>query len=71
MPTHEPFPWDEAMALGFGILRLAPRDFWAMTPRELARAADGAHGRPVRAANAGLSRTALGALMQTFPDALI
>ena len=58
------------MALGFGILRLAPRDFWTMTPRELARAADGAHGRPVRGTNAGLSRAALGALMRAFPDSL-
>lgn len=26
------------MAMGFGLLRLSPRDFWAMTPRELERA---------------------------------
>ena len=57
------------MALGLGILRLPSHDFWMMTPRELARAADGAHGRPVPSTHGGLSRAALGALMQAFPDA--
>lgn len=33
------FPWDGAMAFGFGILRLAPDAFWRLTPRELAAAA--------------------------------
>ena len=33
------FGWDEAMALGFGVLRLPPDRFWAMTPRELRAAA--------------------------------
>ena len=27
------------MAFGLGWLRLSPKDFWAMTPRELERAA--------------------------------
>ena len=27
------FPWRDAMRFGLGVLRLAPRDFWAMTPR--------------------------------------
>ena len=26
------------MAAGFGLLRLSPRDFWSMTPREMERA---------------------------------
>lgn len=32
------FPWDEVLAAGLGQLRLAPDDFWAMTPRELGAA---------------------------------
>ncbi|MFD2237048.1 rcc01693 family protein [Aureimonas populi] len=58
------FPWDEAMALGLGRLRLAPRDFWTMTPRELARAMAPFTG-PVAAPP---TREALHALMRRFPD---
>ena len=52
------------MAFGLGELRLAPRDFWAMTPRELAAAADalGATGEQ------RLSRAELSDLMSTYPD---
>ena len=28
-----PFPWSEAMRLGFGVLRLSSREFWGLTPR--------------------------------------
>lgn len=56
-----PFPWDEAMRLGFGVLRLGPAAFWAMTPRELAAA--GGSRR-----TAGPSRGALAALMAAYPD---
>lgn len=59
-----PFPWDEAMAFGFGVLRLCPQAFWAMTPRELAAASRGVYGRGGGAAD----RAALGALMAAFPD---
>ena len=47
----EPFPWAAAMRFGLGRLRLAPRDFWAMTPRELAAAMPPATGadHPARA----------------------
>jgi uncharacterized phage protein (TIGR02216 family) len=38
-----PFPWEEVMAAGLGILRLAPRIFWEMTPRELDAALKGEH----------------------------
>ena len=50
----EPFPWDAAMAAGLGTLRLAPRDFWSMTPRELDAALRGALG--LVAASAGDER---------------
>lgn len=61
-----PFPWAEAMAFGLGVLRLAPRDFWAMSPRELAgalqalRRRDGALPPP--------ARSDLAELMRQFPD---
>jgi uncharacterized phage protein (TIGR02216 family) len=52
------------MAFGFGVLRLSPRAFWAMTPRELAAAADGVYGR----VSAAPSRASFDALMRAFPD---
>lgn len=48
------------MTIGMGLMRLAPRDFWAMTPRELA-AAMGQPDGPMR-------REALDQLMKEFPD---
>ena len=33
-----PFPWDEVMALAFGVLRWPPETVWRATPRELAAA---------------------------------
>lgn len=63
-PATEPFPWDEAMRFGLGLLRLPPNDFWRMTPREL-KAAMSAFGRPddTRFASTDLAR-----LMRAFPD---
>lgn len=59
------FPWDSVMATGFGLLRLSPAAFWAMTPREFERAMSvlpkGGAGAPQRAD--------LTALMRAFPDA--
>ena len=46
----EPFPWDAVMRFGLGTLGLAPKAFWAMTPRELA-AAMAAHGFTADAAH--------------------
>ena len=51
------------MAFGFGRLRLSPRSFWSMTPRELA-AAMRAHA-PMAAAP--FERSVLSNLMQQFP----
>jgi len=54
------------MAMGFGLLRLSPDTFWAMTPREFERAMSiympGAGEAPQRAD--------LAALMRAFPDTL-
>lgn len=51
------------MRLAFTVWGLAPRTFWAMTPRELAAALGGA--RPAL----GFDRAALDRLMHRFPDA--
>lgn len=59
------FPFAEAMRFGFGVLRLSSREFWGLTPRELAAAFE---------AHAGLtrprppSRDELDALIETHPD---
>ena len=58
------FPWDEAMAAGFGLLRLSPNAFWAMTPREFAAAL-----RPYATGGAmAPDRAALTRMMALFPD---
>ena len=59
-----PFPWGEAMAFGFGILRHSPATFWSMTPREMERAMS--VFRP--AAGVAPGRDDLVALMNEFPD---
>lgn len=58
-----PFPWREAIGFGLGVLRLPPRAFWSMTPRELAFAIEAVRGR-----GAPLDRAALSALMERYPD---
>ena len=59
------FPWEEAMTLGLGTLRLAPEIFWRMTLPELAAAARAV--RPDRTDGA-MKRGEFGALMTRFPD---
>lgn len=59
-----PFPWEDAMRLGFGVLRLSSKEFWGLTPRELAAAFEGIAGR--RATAPG--RDELGRMMEQFPD---
>ncbi|WP_083255383.1 rcc01693 family protein [Methylobrevis pamukkalensis] len=55
------FPWAAAMQAGLGRLRLAPREFWATTPRELAAAFSGPAGAAMR-------RGRLDDLMGRYPD---
>lgn len=57
------FPWVEAMRLGFGVMRLSSRDFWGLTPRELAAAFGVGVGRGTPP-----SRESLVELMRRFPD---
>ena len=58
------FPWDDAMRLGFGVLKLSSRDFWGLTPRELAAAFEALSG-PHRVPP---DRERLKTLMERFPD---
>ncbi len=58
------FPWEEAMSLGLGTLRMPPEIFWRMTLPELAAAA-----RAMRPqADAPMERPVLDRLMKKFPD---
>ncbi len=54
------------MAIGLGVLGLAPRDFWALTPRELDAALRGRFGSGEAASP--LTRAEVDGLMQQFPD---
>ncbi|PXA98129.1 hypothetical protein DMC47_10125 [Nostoc sp. 3335mG] len=60
----KPFPWNEAMRFGLGVLRLSPRDFWSMSPRELAAA----WSAVVVERPGPLDRGGLENLMERFPD---
>ncbi len=53
------------MGFGFGVLRLSSKDFWAMTPRELAAAYLGLTGR---SSENTISRSSFLDLMSAFPD---
>lgn len=58
------FPWPEAMRFGFGVLKLSSKEFWGLTPRELAAAFEAMSGsRP-----AAPDRARLAQLMERFPD---
>jgi uncharacterized phage protein (TIGR02216 family) len=59
------FPWEEAMALGLGVLRWPPAAFWRATPRELAAAVEGLTGA---ARQDPARREDLGRLMEAYPD---
>jgi uncharacterized phage protein (TIGR02216 family) len=63
MPQEETLDWDGLMRLGLAELRLAPREFWALTPRELLVMS----GRS--AATAPMTRAGLDALARAYPDA--
>ena len=58
-----PFPWRQAIGFGLGVLKLAPEQFWRMTPRELSYAIEAATGR-----STPLDRAALKQLMARYPD---
>lgn len=58
-----PFPWEAVLEAGLSRLRLPVRDFWQMTPRELAAALGARVRRGAAPDRAGLSR-----MMTQFPD---
>ena len=64
MTPFAPFPWDDAMRFGLGVLKLSPDAFWRMTPRELAAAMMVLRGPVI----ASIARARLDELMQQFPD---
>jgi uncharacterized phage protein (TIGR02216 family) len=56
--------WEDILALAYGVMRLPPDAFWAMTPREFDAAA-----RPyLPSASTFTARRDLAALMRAFPD---
>ena len=68
MMASDPVDWPGLMRLGLGALRLAPCDFWAMTPGELRLALEGAGIVPIAGAGP-MGRGRLAELMAAFPDA--
>ncbi len=60
----KPFPFNEAMQFGFGILRLSSKEFWAMTPLELAAA----HRAFAPDKAAPIDKKTFDNLMSKFPD---
>jgi uncharacterized phage protein (TIGR02216 family) len=58
-----PFPWGAALHFGLGLLRLAPANFWTMTPCELMALSGGS--RPAATAT---DRNSLEAMMARWPD---
>jgi uncharacterized phage protein (TIGR02216 family) len=60
----QPFPWPQVLAIGLGVLRLPPEQFWHMTPREFAAAVRGLYGAPL----APIDRASFEALVRRFPD---
>ena len=63
MNPQQPASWQELMAFAFGVLKLTPDIFWAMTPREFDAAAS-----PFLRMGQFTERSTLAALMQEFPD---
>ena len=63
--TDEPaaFPWDAVLHAGLCRMRLSPRDFWRMTPRELFAVLGGLVQRGGAPDRASLMR-----LIRDFPD---
>jgi uncharacterized phage protein (TIGR02216 family) len=68
LERSEGLAWVALMRLGLGALRLAPQDFWAMTPVELQRALEGAGILLPDGAGRWMERAALEGLMARFPD---
>lgn len=58
--------WGDLQRFGIGHMRLSPKDFWALTPRELMILAG------ISEFGAGhLDKSGLDALMRAYPDAKV
>jgi uncharacterized phage protein (TIGR02216 family) len=66
MKDPEQFDWDFLMRFGLGVLGLAPRDFWRMTPREFEAAIKGRTGQIDT--SPGIGRSEMLRLSLQFPD---
>ncbi|MEX0345042.1 MAG: rcc01693 family protein [Rhizobiaceae bacterium] len=60
----EAFPWDDVLAVGLGLLRLSPSEFWSLTTREFAALAQGLNC----GMTSPLERQEFQSLMREFPD---
>jgi uncharacterized phage protein (TIGR02216 family) len=60
------FPWDRFAEIGFGVLRLSPRIFWASSPRELTLAVQAK--QQALGTAMPLERQRMVELMANFPD---
>ncbi|MDR3494076.1 MAG: phage tail assembly chaperone [Ancalomicrobiaceae bacterium] len=65
---RRPFPWDDVMALCLGEIGLAPVDFWAATPLEVAAMIRGRRHRLDPDHVAPPSRDEVERLSAAFPD---
>lgn len=61
--ANQPFPWGPVMHLCLGRLRLDPKSFWAMSPREIFALLGGLAPQDFRLGRADLDR-----LIAEFPD---
>ena len=59
-----PFPWDDVIAFGLSVLRLAPADLWALTPIEIGSALNARRKKAVEPPRLA----ELEALIAAFPD---
>lgn len=64
-PPMPSYPFKRAMEFGLGTLGLSSREFWEMTPRELAAAFAGHYGPQVTKV---MSRETFMNLQQKYPD---
>lgn len=63
---RRPFPWDDVIGVGLGVLGFSPAVFWAMTPREFGFAVRARFG--LDGGTGPISKSDMQALMKQFPD---
>lgn len=66
MKEPDQVDWNTLMRFGLGVLGLAPRDFWDMTPAEFTAAAEGRMGKV--ATETPMNRATLRDLIRQNPD---